>query len=153
MLKLKFSTQSQILCVHDTAKLCTYEKSTVGPHTVVCCIPTFTYPLTTGVTGAPQMTSRPLSSNFLCSPLPSNTWQTPGLSIPWCYLHLYFSVTSLSVYLVFFPLLLCLSRWFWLDLMNRWHVHTTSVCVSLQWPGGLRVVLLPAESWHRRPYW
>ena len=41
----------------------------------------FTYPLTAGVVGAPQMTSQPISSIFLCSPLPSGTWQTPGLFI------------------------------------------------------------------------
>ena len=35
--------------------------------------------------------------------------------------------------LAFFPLSLCLARWFWPDLINRKHVHTTSVCVSLQW--------------------
>ena len=34
---------------------------------------TFTYPLTTGVVGAPHMTSEPVSSIFLCSPLPSGT--------------------------------------------------------------------------------
>ena len=44
----------------------------------------FTFPLTAGVVGAPQMNSQPVSSNFLCSPLPSGTWQIPGLSIPWC---------------------------------------------------------------------
>ena len=32
------------------------------------------------------MISQPVSSIFLCSPLPSATWRTPGLSIPWCYL-------------------------------------------------------------------
>ena len=35
---------------------------------------TFTYPLTTRVFGAPQMTSQPVSSVLLCSPLPSGTW-------------------------------------------------------------------------------
>ena len=48
---------------------------------------TFTYPLTTGVVGAPQMTSQPVYSICLCSPLPSWTWRTPGLSISfgvWC---------------------------------------------------------------------
>ena len=39
--------------------------------------------------------------------------RTPGLSIPWCCLP-----TSSSVCLVFFPLSLCLARWFWPDLMN-----------------------------------
>ena len=36
---------------------------------------------------------------FLCSPLPSGTWRTPGLSIPWCCFP-----TSSSVCLVFFHL-------------------------------------------------
>ena len=44
----------------------------------------FTYPLTAGVVGALQMSSQPVSSIFLCSPLPSGTWRTPGLSIPFC---------------------------------------------------------------------
>ena len=43
--------------------------------------------------------------HFLCSLLPSGTWQTPGLSIPWHCLP-----TSFSVFLVFFPLSLCLAR-------------------------------------------
>ena len=38
---------------------------------------------------------------------------------------------SSSVCLVFFPLSLCLARWFWPDLMNGRHDHTTAVCVSL----------------------
>ena len=76
-------------------------------------------------------------------PLPSGTWRTPGLSIPWCCFP-----TSSSVCLVFFPLSLCLARWFWPDLMNGRHDHTTAVCVSLRWSGGLRVVRLPAGSWH-----
>ena len=33
------------------------------------------------------------------------------------------------------PLSLCLARWYWPDLMNGRHVHTASVCVSLQWSG------------------
>ena len=53
-------------------------------HTLSVSTFTFTYPLTAGVVGAPQMTSRPVSSIFLSSPLPSGTWRTPGLSIPWC---------------------------------------------------------------------
>ena len=62
---------------------------------------------------------------FPCSPLPSETLRTSGLSIPWCCIP-----TSSSVYLVFFPLSLCLARWFWPDLMNGRHDHTTAVCVS-----------------------
>ena len=58
---------------------------------------TFTYPWTAGVFGAPKMTSQPVFSIFLCSPLPSWICRTPGLSIPWCFLS-----TSVSVYFVFF---------------------------------------------------
>ena len=39
--------------------------------------------------------------------------------------------TSSSVCLVFFPLSLCLARWFWTDLMNGWHDRIIEVCVSL----------------------
>ena len=56
---------------------------------------TFTYPLTAGVFAAPQMTSQQFPP-FFCSPLPSVTWQTKGLSIP-C------RPTSFSVGLVYFP--------------------------------------------------
>ena len=42
------------------------------------------------------------------------------------------------------PLSLCIERWFWPDLMNGRHVHTTAVCVSSRWSEGLRVVRLPA---------
>ena len=113
-----------------------------------CFISHLIYPLTAMVTGTPQMISQPVSTIFPCSPLPSRTWQTPGLSIPWCCLP-----TSSSVCLVFFPLSLCFARWFWADLMNGKHDDTTAVCVSLQWSGGLRVVWLPAGSWHRLPRW
>ena len=60
---------------------------------------------------------------------------------------------SSFVCLVFFSLSLCLARWFRPDLMNGRHHHTTAVCVSLQWPGSLRVVRLAAGSWHGRPRW
>ena len=85
-----------------------------------------TYPLTARVIGAPQMISQPVCSIFPCSPLPSGTWRTPDLSIPWCCLP-----TSSSVCLGFFPLSLCLARWSWPDLMNGRHDRTTAVCVSL----------------------
>ena len=61
--------------------------------------------------------------------------------------------TSSSVCLVFFPLSLCLARWFWPDLMNGKHDHATAVCVSLRSSGGLRVVQLPSRSWHGLPRW
>ena len=100
---------------------------------------TFTYPLT----------AQPVSSIFICSALPSGTWRTPGLSIPWCCLP-----TSSSVCLVFFPLSLCLARWFWPDLMNGRHVHTTLAYISLQWSGGpcvsnclLYLGRLPLGTW------
>ena len=97
--------------------------------------------------GVQQMTSHSVSSSFLCSPLHSGPWRTPGLSIPWICLP-----TSSSVCLVFFPLSLCLARWFWPDLMNGRQVHTTVVCV-LRWSWGLRVVRLLAGSWHGLPCW
>ena len=105
-------------------------------------------PLTTRVVGAPQMILQPVFSIFSCSPLPSGTCRTPGLSIPWCCLP-----TSSFVRLVFFSLSLCLARWFWPDLMNGRHDHTTAVCVSLRSSGDLHVVQLPAGSWHGLPRW
>ena len=61
------------------------------------------------------------SSIFLCSPLDfANSRPVHSLM---------FSSPSSSVCLVFFPLSLCLARWFWPDLMNWRHVHTTAVCV------------------------
>ena len=107
------------------------------------CIIIIIYPLTGRVFGAPQIISQSVSSIFPCSPLPSVTWWTPGLSGPWWCLP-----TSSSVCLVFFRLSLSLTKWFWSDLVNGRHDHTTTVCVSLQWSRGLRVVRLPAGSWH-----
>ena len=107
------------------------------------------YPLVARVVWAPQMSLQSVFSIFPCSPLPSGTFQTfrtPGLSTPWCSLP-----TSSSVCFVF-PLSLCLARWFWPDLMNRRHDHTTAVCVSFWWSGGLRVVQLPAGCWHGLPH-
>ena len=103
--------------------------------------------LTARVVGAPQMILQPVFSIFPCSPLPSWTCRTPGLSIPWCRLP-----TSSFVRLVFFPISLCLARWFWPDLMNGKHDHT-AVCVSLRSSGDLHVVQLPAGSWHGLPCW
>ena len=66
------------------------------------------------------MISQPISSIFLCSPLPSGTWRTQGLTIPWCS-----RPTSSSVCLVFFHLPLCLARWSWPDPMNGIQQDTT----------------------------
>ena len=60
---------------------------------------------------------------------------------------------SSHLFLFFFPLSLCLARWFWPDLMNRRHDKTTAVCISLQWSGRLHVVQLPVGSWHGLPQW
>ena len=54
-------------------------------------------PLTARVVRAPQMIFQPVFPICPCSPLPSGTCWTPGLSIPWCCLP-----TSSSVCLVFF---------------------------------------------------
>ena len=98
------------------------------------------YPSPARVVGAPQMISQPVFSIFPCSPLPSGTCWTQGLSIPWCCLS-----TSSSGSLVFVPPSLCLARWFGPDLVNGRHDHTTAVCVSFRWSGWLRVVRLPAR--------
>ena len=66
----------------------------------------------------------------------------------------HFLVLSSSLFLVclvFFPLPRCLARWFWQDLMNGRHVHTTAVCVSLRWSKRLRVVRMPAGSRYGLP--
>ena len=81
------------------------------------------YPLTAKIVGAPQMISQPVPPISPCFPLPSGTWRTPGLSIPWCCLP-----TSFLCLPCLFPLLLCLARWFWSDVMNGRCVHTTAVC-------------------------
>ena len=93
-------------------------------------------PLTVRVVGAPQMILQPVFSIFPCSPLPSWTCRTPGLSIPWCCLP-----TSSFVCLVFFLCSLCLTRWFGPDVMNGRHDHTTAVCVFLRSSGDLHVYL------------
>ena len=97
--------------------------------------PTFIYHFTGRVVWPPSMTSQLNSSICLCSPLPSGTWRTPGLSTPWRCLPISSSVCLSSLLffclLVFFPFSLCLARWFWPDLIDGRLVHTTSVCVSL----------------------
>ena len=50
-----------------------------------------TNPLTARVVRAPQMILQPVFSIFPCSPLPSGTCRTPGLSVPWCCLFLHTS--------------------------------------------------------------
>ena len=55
--------------------------------------------------------------------------------------HLFFCLPCLLP-----PFYCALQDVYWPDLMNGRHVHTTAVCVSLRWPGGLRVVRLSARS-------
>ena len=109
---------------------------------------TLIYSLTTRVVGAPQIISKHVSSIFPCSLLPSGTWRTPDLSIPRCFLP-----TSFSVCLVSFPISLSLANWIWQNLMNGRYDHTTAVFVSLRRSGGLRLIRLPAGSWHGLPRW
>ena len=59
------------------------------------------YPLIMRVVGAPQIISQPVSYIFPFSLLPSGTWWTPGLSIPWyclptCFLFFFLSALSSS---------------------------------------------------------
>ena len=54
-------------------------KSGIGAHEHIIII---INPLTARVVGAPQMILQPVFSIFPCSPLPSGTCRTPGLSIP-----------------------------------------------------------------------
>ena len=99
------------------------------------------YSLTARVIGTPHMISQPVCSMFSYA-----LWDLAN-SIPWCCLP-----TSFTVYLVFLPLSLCLARWFWPDLVNGRHDHTTAVCVSLRCSGGLNMVQLSAGSWRRLPH-
>ena len=108
-------------------------KSDVGQKYSFCALRfalTFTFPLAETVVGAPPMTSQPVFSIFPCSPLPSGTWQTPGLSIPRCCLP-----TSFSVCLVFFFFSLCLARWFSQDLMTGRHVRSLSLQFASSYDG------------------
>ena len=65
----------------------------------------------------PQMISQPVSSFSLFS---SALWDLAN-SRP-----VHFPMMSFHL---FFPLSLCLARWFWPDLMNARHVHANAVCV------------------------
>ena len=69
-----------------------YVTSPVSPVVIIII-----YPLTARVVGAPPIISQPVSSFFPYSPLPSGTWRTPGLCIPWCCLPI-----SSSICLAFF---------------------------------------------------
>ena len=83
------------------------------------------YPLTAGVVGAPQMTSQPVSFIFSVLHCPLGLCELQAYPFPDVVFQPLFSVC-----LAFFLLSLCLAGWFWPDLTNGTHVHTTSVCVS-----------------------
>ena len=106
------------------------------------------YPLPARVVGAPQMISQPVFSIFFL--FSTALWDLANAR----------PVHSLMLSSLLFLCLPCLlspfalpCKWFWPDLMNGRHDHTTAVCVSLRSSGGLRVVQLPAGSWHGLPRW
>ena len=88
---------------------------------------TFTYPLTAGVLGAPQWLHNQFPQFFsvLNCPLGIGGLQASP------FLDVVYPLLFFSVCLVFFPISLCLARWFWPDLMNGKHDQTTAVCISL----------------------
>ena len=83
------------------------------------------------------MISQPVSSIFPCFPLTSVTWQTPGLSIPWCCLP-----TTFSDCFIFFPFHCAFQDGFG---QTWWTGDMTIPC------GMVRKVPLPAGSLHRLP--
>ena len=93
---------------------------------------TLTYPLTAGIV----CSTDDITTNFLYFSLFSTTFWDLMNSRPVHFLmlssHLFFCLPCSL------PPSPCLSRWFWPDLMNGRHVHTTPVCVSLRRLGGLR---------------
>ena len=105
-------------------------------------------PLTARVVGAPQMISQAVSSIF--SLFSTALWDFAN-SRP---VHSLMLSSYLFLYLpCLLTLSLCLTRWFWPDQIHGRHDHTTAVCISLRSSGGLRVVQLPAGSWHGLPRW
>ena len=79
-----------------------------------------------------------IHSSFAASSIPyrKGHWGTTDDFIT-SFLHFLLFSTALWDFansrLVFFPLSLCLARWFWPDLINGRHDHTTAVSVSLRW--------------------
>ena len=130
---------------------------------IVIIIIIIIYPLTARVVGAPQTISQPVSSIFACCPLPSWTWWTPGLSIHFLMLssHLFLCLPCLLPPFTA-PCKMALARpnerktWPYQvvgrlsgltpGFHTKWYRvdHTTAVCFSSRWSGGLRVVRLPA---------
>ena len=88
---------------------------------------TVTYPFTARVVGAPRMTSQLSFLHFAVLHCPMGHGELQACRFP----DVVFPPLFLSAF-VFFLFSLCLARWFWPDLMNGRHVHTTSVCISLR---------------------
>ena len=106
-----------------------YSDYTIKQQTVQLLQPiTFIYSLTAGVVRAPQMTSQSVSSIFLCSPLPSETWRTPGLFTPWRCLPICFSDSLSSSFL-------CRSGELWTQKLKSHLVRTQSLNVLPLKPG------------------
>ena len=102
----------------------------------------------TRVVGAPQMILQPVFFHF--SLFSTALWDLPNSRPVHCLMlssHFFLCPPCLR------PLSLCLARWFWPDLMNGKHDHTTAVCISLRSSRDLHVVQLPAGSWHGLPCW
>ena len=80
------------------------------------CTFILTYPLIARVIGASKMISQPVSSIFLCPPRVGELQACPFPDV---------ISPPLLLSAVFSPLSQCPARWFWPDLMNGKHVHTT----------------------------
>ena len=91
-----------------------------------------TYPFTARIVGATHYTDD-FTPSFLHFPLFSTALWVLPYTRP---VHSLMLSSHLFLCLVFFPLSLCLARWFWPGLMNERHDHTTAVCISL-WPDRL----------------
>ena len=109
----------------DVVFLCFTFSMIISPHFTA----SVTYLLTLRVVGVPQIISQPASSPPVHSLMLSS--------------HLFFCLPCLLL-----PFTLRCKMVFWPDLMNGRHVHTTAVCISSQWSGGLHMVRLPDGSWH-----
>ena len=106
------------------------------------------YPPTATVVGAPQMISQPVFSIF--SLFSTATWHLPhSRPVHSLMLSSHLFLCPPCLLLIFtVPCQMGLAR-----PMNGKHDHTTAVCVSLRFSGGLRVVQLLAGSWHGLPRW
>ena len=101
------------------------------------------------VVGPTQGTPQPVFSSFLRFTLPSGTWQTPGLSIPWCCLLTFFGCCL--PYLLPLFILLCKMALARPDERETWPYHCSLRLFKVV--RDLRVVQLTARSWHELPRW